>query len=37
MHRGLSQPHRINFIKWYVYLSNKKWVLWAIKQTNSVD
>ena len=24
MHRGLSQPHRINFIKLYVYLSNKK-------------
>jgi AraC-like DNA-binding protein len=24
LHRGLSVKHRINFIKWYVYLSNKK-------------
>ena len=24
IHRGLSLSHRINFIKWYVYLSNKK-------------
>lgn len=24
LHRGLSIKHRINFIKWYIYLSNKK-------------
>jgi hypothetical protein len=24
LHRGLSLKHRINFIKWYIYLSNKK-------------
>jgi hypothetical protein len=24
LHRGLSTKHRINFIKWYVYLSNDK-------------
>jgi len=24
LHRGLSLEHRINFIKWYVYLSNEK-------------
>lgn len=24
LHRGLTTPHRINFIKWYVYLSNDK-------------
>jgi len=24
LHRGLSVKHRINFIKWYVYLSNQK-------------
>jgi hypothetical protein len=24
LHRGLTIKHRINFIKWYVYLSNKK-------------
>ena len=24
LHRGLSIQHRINFIKWYVYLSNNK-------------
>ncbi len=24
LHRGLTVQHRINFIKWYVYLSNKK-------------
>lgn len=24
LHRGLTTQHRINFIKWYVYLSNKK-------------
>lgn len=24
LHRGLSIRHRINFIKWYIYLSNKK-------------
>ena len=24
LHRGLSTKHRINFIKWYIYLSNKK-------------
>jgi hypothetical protein len=24
LHRGLTIQHRINFIKWYVYLSNKK-------------
>ena len=24
LHRGLTLQHRINFIKWYVYLSNKK-------------
>ena len=23
-HRGLTVQHRINFIKWYVYLSNDK-------------
>lgn len=26
LHRGLTIQHRINFIKWYVYLSNDKWV-----------
>ncbi len=24
LHRGLSTKHRVNFIKWYIYLSNKK-------------
>jgi hypothetical protein len=24
LHRGLSIKHRINFIKWYIYLSNSK-------------
>ena len=24
LHRGLSIKHRINFIKWYIFLSNKK-------------
>jgi len=24
LHRGLTAEHRVNFIKWYVYLSNKK-------------
>jgi hypothetical protein len=24
LHRGLTLPHRIDFIKWYVYLSNDK-------------
>jgi len=24
LHRGLSLKHRINFIKWYIYLSNQK-------------
>ena len=24
LHRGLTTPHRINFIKWYIYLSNDK-------------
>lgn len=24
LHRGLTMKHRINFIKWYVYLSNNK-------------
>lgn len=24
MHRGLTVEHRINFIKWYIYFSNKK-------------
>jgi len=24
LHRGLTPQHRINFIKWYVYLSNEK-------------
>ncbi|MFC2186827.1 transposase [Fulvivirgaceae bacterium LMO-SS25] len=24
VHRGLSLKHRIDFIKWYIYLSNKK-------------
>lgn len=24
LHRGLSVKHRINFIKWYIYLSNRK-------------
>ncbi len=24
LHRGLSVKHRINFIKWYIFLSNKK-------------
>jgi AraC-like DNA-binding protein len=24
LHRGLSLDHRINFIKWYIYLSNEK-------------
>ncbi len=24
LHRGLSLKHRINFIKWYIFLSNKK-------------
>lgn len=33
LHRGLTPKHRINFIKWYVYLSNDKWVFWAIRLT----
>lgn len=24
LHRGLTLKHRIDFIKWYVYLSNDK-------------
>jgi len=24
IHRGLTPKHRINFIKWYIYLSNDK-------------
>lgn len=24
IHRGLTPKHRINFIKWYIYLSNQK-------------
>ena len=24
LHRGLTSEHRINFIKWYVFLSNEK-------------
>lgn len=24
LHRGLSAKHRVNFIKWYIYLSNNK-------------
>jgi hypothetical protein len=24
IHRGLTPKHRINFIKWYIYLSNEK-------------
>ncbi len=24
LHRGLSAKHRLNFIKWYIYLSNRK-------------
>ena len=24
LHRGLTSEHRINFIKWYIYLSNEK-------------
>jgi transposase-like protein len=24
LHRGLSAQHRINFVKWYIYLSNQK-------------
>lgn len=24
LHRGLTPPHRVSFIKWYVYLSNDK-------------
>lgn len=24
LHRGLTLEHRVNFIKWYVYLSNYK-------------
>jgi len=24
LHRGLTASHRVNFIKWYVYLSNRK-------------
>ena len=30
LHRGLSVKHRINFIKWYIYLSNNKWVFLAM-------
>ena len=26
LHRGLTIKNRINFIKWYMYLSNEKWV-----------
>ena len=33
LHRGLSAKHRINFIKWYIYLSNRKWVFWDMKLT----
>jgi hypothetical protein len=29
----LTLEHRINFIKWYVYLSNDKWVFGAIRLT----
>jgi hypothetical protein len=33
LHRGLTLGHRINFIKWYVYLSNDKRVFQAIRLT----
>lgn len=29
IHRGLTVKHRINFIKWYIFFSNKKWVFLA--------
>ena len=29
IHRGLTLDHRINFIKWYIYLTNKKWVFFS--------
>lgn len=35
IHRGLTTKHRINFIKWYIYFSNEKWVFLAIGQTNN--
>lgn len=32
LHRGLTAEHRVNFIKWYVYLSNKKGRKRALKK-----
>jgi hypothetical protein len=36
IHRGLTVEHRINFIKWYIFFSNKKWVFLAKKHTNNM-
>lgn len=33
LHRGLTLQHRMNFIKWYVYLSNDKGVFLAMQLT----
>lgn len=35
IHRGLTVKNRINFIRWYIFLSNEKWVFKAIKHTGS--
>lgn len=33
LHRGLTSEHRVNFIKWYVFLTNEKRVFEAIRLT----
>ena len=35
IHRGLTVKHRINFIKWYIYFANAKWVFLAIGHTSN--
>jgi hypothetical protein len=31
----LTVKHRINFIKWYIYFTNEKWVFLAIGHTSN--
>jgi len=36
IHRGLTVKHRINFIKWYIYFTNEKWVFLAIWHSSNI-
>jgi hypothetical protein len=35
IHRGLTVKHRINFIKWYIYFTNEKWVFLVISHPSN--